>query len=171
MNMRIRPIYRTIYITQKNKKMIKYGHMITCGQCMKRRENHPLWKGCGEISTRYYRNIKKGAEFRKLSFDITLEQMWEKFIRQKRKYAISGLLLWFPKTTGDLSDENASLDRIDSSKGYEQYNIQWVHKTINLLKMDLSDQEFINYCKLITKYQNKKAQDSLELMKNLDYQI
>jgi hypothetical protein len=38
---------------------------------------------------------------------------------------------------------------IDSSKGYIEGNIQWVHKDINNMKWDFTQEEFINYCKLV----------------------
>ena len=46
-------------------------------------------------------------------------------------------------------DGTASLDRIDSSKGYTKDNVQWVHKDINYIKRDLSDSEFITLCKKV----------------------
>lgn len=47
--------------------------------------------------------------------------------------------------------QTASLDRINSSIGYTIDNVQWVHKKINMMKMDLSQEEFINYCRLVVK--------------------
>ena len=46
----------------------------------------------------------------------------------------------------------ASIDRIDSSKGYTEDNVQWVHKNVNNMKMQTSHQDFLNWCKLITEY-------------------
>jgi hypothetical protein len=40
----------------------------------------------------------------------------------------------------------ASADRIDSSRGYVEGNVQWVHKWINLMKLDHSQHDFISYC-------------------------
>jgi hypothetical protein len=45
----------------------------------------------------------------------------------------------------------ASLDRINSEKGYETDNVRWVHKSINHLKSDLDDNVLIYLCHLITK--------------------
>ena len=50
------------------------------------------------------------------------------------------------------SDGTASLDRIDSSKGYIEGNIQWVHKDINRMKGDSSDNDFIKLCKIISDF-------------------
>ena len=43
----------------------------------------------------------------------------------------------------------ASLDRIDSSKGYTIDNIQWLHKDINKMKWDFSQEKFLELCKKI----------------------
>jgi hypothetical protein len=47
------------------------------------------------------------------------------------------------------STGTASLDRIDSSKGYEEGNIQWVHKHINFMKRTYSQEYFIDMCKKV----------------------
>jgi hypothetical protein len=44
----------------------------------------------------------------------------------------------------------ASIDRIDSSKGYILGNIQWVHKDVNFMKRTYSQEYFVKMCKLIT---------------------
>jgi hypothetical protein len=43
----------------------------------------------------------------------------------------------------------ASLDRIDSSKGYVIDNVQWLHRDINMMKQRFSQEYFINICKHI----------------------
>lgn len=43
----------------------------------------------------------------------------------------------------------ASLDRIDSLKGYIYGNVQWVHKSVNLMKQDMDESEFKDFCKKI----------------------
>jgi hypothetical protein len=46
----------------------------------------------------------------------------------------------------------ASVDRIDSSKGYIKGNVQWVHKTINKMKWGYSQGEFIEFCEAVVKH-------------------
>ena len=46
-------------------------------------------------------------------------------------------------------DATASLDRIDSSRGYVPENVQWVHKVINRMKGTLSDDEFKSWCRTV----------------------
>jgi len=43
----------------------------------------------------------------------------------------------------------ASLDRINSVRGYEPDNVQWVHKTVNFMKQALSDKELLEWCQKI----------------------
>ena len=75
--------------------------------------------------------------------------MWDLFIKQNRKCALSGLELSFPKINGDQS-YTASIDRIDSSLGYIEGNVQWVHKDINIMKNKYDQDYFIQMCKLIS---------------------
>jgi hypothetical protein len=44
------------------------------------------------------------------------------------------------------SNATASLDRIDSGKGYTRENIQWVHKMVNMCKNKYMQQDFISMC-------------------------
>jgi hypothetical protein len=67
---------------------------------------------------------------------------------------LSGLEIRFHKPGEKFTAQTASVDRIDSSKGYFLDNIRWVHKTINYMKMDLEDIEFLNLCRNITVYNN-----------------
>lgn len=156
-------------IKEVRQNHIKYGNVISCGRCYKIGPANPNWKGYEKISTRYYRTVKTGAKNRGLSFDITMEQMWNQYIKQNGKCALSGILLKFPTTTISF-DGNLSLDRIDSSKGYEVSNIQWIEKRLNTMKMDCSDGEFIEFCRIITEYQNKKTSDNTSEV-IFDYQI
>lgn len=101
----------------------------------------------------YFKKMKTDAKRRKISFNITIEQignLWEK----KPFCAYSNISL-IQKISGNDIGFTASLDRIDSTKGYQPKNIQWVHKTINKMKSNMSDFEFKNIIKLIIENGNK----------------
>ena len=49
---------------------------------------------------------------------------------------------------------SASLDRIDSSKGYIKGNVRWVSRSINLMKSDRTDDVAWEICRVI--YENYK---------------
>jgi hypothetical protein len=103
----------------------------------------------GGIPGRYYNRVITGANSRNIEFDITVEDMWKLLLKQNYKCALSGADIYFSK-----NDTTASLDRIDSSKGYIPDNIQWVHKDINRIKMDLPNDKFIELCKGIAENYN-----------------
>jgi len=67
--------------------------------------------------------------------------MREIFLEQDKKCALTNLDIEMGTT--------ASLDRIDSSKGYINGNIQWLHKNVNQMKWDLNQSHFISLCELI----------------------
>ena len=56
------------------------------------------------------------------------------------------------QSKNSIRDGTASLDRIDSSRGYVIDNIQWVHKDINWLKNDWSQKEFIELCSRVANH-------------------
>lgn len=111
------------------------------------------WKGYGEISSSKWGGYKKSAKERGLSFNIDMEYAWNIFVKQGRKCALSGVTLTFPTRQSKQSSATASLDRIDSSKGYIEGNVQWVHKDVNFMKRCISNEQFIEFCFNVVKHQ------------------
>lgn len=112
------------------------------------------WKGCGNLSGDKYRTYRQGAEKRGLDFDVSVEYLWELFVSQEGKCALTGLELTLDARPGSLNKNgfqrsDASLDRIDNTKGYIDGNLHWVHKDINRMKSDFTLELFIEYCYLI----------------------
>jgi len=108
----------------------------------------------GDIKLGYFNRIRRDAEVRNLEFKITQDFIWKLFERQLGECALSGEPIQF-ESTYKAGDRTASLDRIDSSKGYTEDNVQWVHKTINLMKQDYNQEEFIQKCRNIVEYANQ----------------
>jgi hypothetical protein len=141
-----------------NEKVIRRDHLTkgytkSCGcEAHPKQSNHKSWKGYEEIPLDFFTSIKRGAEHRKIEFDITIEYIWEIFIKQNRKCALSGRNLNFGKTNRDRGGRNLSVDRIDSKKGYVVGNIQWVDKQINIMKNTLDEKDFLSICYEIVKY-------------------
>ena len=52
----------------------------------------------------------------------------------------------------------ASVDRIDSDKGYIIGNIQWVSTPINYLKNNLTHNQVVDMCKKIQEFYNNQLQ-------------
>lgn len=109
------------------------------------------WRGCGLVPKRMFTTMRVGARNREIAFNITIEDTWRMFQQQGGRCALSGLPLRFsPKSRS--KEGNASLDRIDNSRGYETDNIQWVHKHLNHMKRDFPEQHFIHLCKSVASY-------------------
>lgn len=136
---------------------VTLGKVNSCG-CLRKRtgSTNPKWTGHGEISGNFWDYIKircdRSWSGRKrktvIPFEIDIKYAWELFLSQNRKCSLTGLVLKFGR-----KNKTASLDRIDSSKGYIEGNVQWVHKDINLMKQSFSQETFIEYCRLVTKCQ------------------
>ena len=110
------------------------------------------WKGIGDLSGRHIARIKRSAFCRKIELNITKEYLWDLFLKQNKKCALSGVDIVFIKKSNKTT---ASLDRIDSSKGYIEGNVQWVHKDINTMKWNHPTEYFIKMCQNVVNH-NKK---------------
>ena len=53
------------------------------------------WTGYEDISGHYIKSIEHGAKNRNLQFDITIEEIWNLFIEQNKKCALTGDNLYF----------------------------------------------------------------------------
>lgn len=119
-------------------------------------------KGVGLLSGEYWSLVVNSAKKRKLDFSITMNDAWDLYLLQDKKCALSGLELIFEpncvhhKNVDNRKIRTASLDRIDSSKGYVLENIQWVHKDVNKMKNDFDEDYFKEICKLIFKNNENK---------------
>lgn len=133
---------------------IKSGKITHCGciNSKNRGKNNQFYNGYEEISQTYWKRVQNNAFSRNLEFDITIEYIWDLFLKQNRKCALSGLELTIQRSKSNAG--NASLDRINSFKGYTTGNVQWVHKDINKMKTDFSQEEFIELCTMIYNFKN-----------------
>lgn len=138
------------------------GNTRSCG-CIRRKRgiNNPIYTGYKDIYGRFWYHLKKNAEIRALEFTITIEYAWNLLQKQKYKCAFSGIDIKLALNRYDEQIETtASLDRIDSNKGYIEGNIQWVHKHINIMKQNFEDAYFINICDLVSKYRKIKINET-----------
>jgi hypothetical protein len=114
---------------------------------------HPFWKGYEDISATYFDEIISKAKKRNLEFNITLKDIWDLYILQDKKCALTHRPIHFiTRRKRDINNEQtASLDRIDSNKDYIEGNLQWIHKDINLMKNKLDQNRFLQLCEAIAK--------------------
>lgn len=147
---------------------LKSGHVRSCG-CLKNEmlvesnkkntieRSKKLRKGSKDIPGTYFREIQNSAKKRKLDFNLTLGYLQNLYDSQNHKCAISGEEIYIgydcmkylnhPK-----EEKTASLDRIDSSKGYIKGNVQWVHLKVNYMKHSMMTTELLHWCRRILEY-------------------
>ena len=114
------------------------------------------WTGYEDIDGKYWANIIASAKRRNLAFEIDIQYAWDIYIQQNRKCAISGTPISFKCEGAKKLKRTASIDRIDSSKGYVFGNIQWLLQDVNYMKRKLKDSDFIQLCKLVANHQLKQ---------------
>jgi len=132
-------------------KYLLNGNTKSCG-CITKGNAHNR-RGFKLIGQSYIGYVQRQAARRGIPFEVTAEDLYNQFVSQKEKCALTGITLTFAVNYRDQrADQNASLDRIDNAKGYTLSNIQWVHKVINIMRNKLSIDEFKNWCSLVTSH-------------------
>ena len=120
---------------------------------------------CGNLKSTYasyltgsfFCDIQTSAKSRNLEFNITIKDINRLLIQQNFKCAVSGLPIKIARRRAK-KETTASLDRIDSSKGYIISNIQFVHKHINIMKNNHTMKYFLILCKTITEFNQLRSE-------------
>lgn len=112
-----------------------------------------LRKGSQRDEFSQFRYHLRKTKSRDKDFNLTLEYLKEIWDKQKGICPYTGIKLkdWSHKTDSN-SFYTASLDRIDSYKGYIKGNIQFVSRNVNYMKNSLSHEKTIDLCKIISEY-------------------
>lgn len=148
-------------ICEIRSEFLTRGLQKSCG-CLRKRtgSENPKWTGYGEISGELWSCIQlnaigKGSGYKRktpIAFSISIRYAWNLFLKQNRICSLSGVSLSFrPERT-------ASLDRIDSKKGYVRGNVQWIHKDLNIMKQSFSQDHFVLWCKKVASCQEGVAE-------------
>lgn len=126
--------------TRKDHAKQSHRNNTNCRKCTAELKSYSSNRPVG-YKKRIFNRFKKSAKSRDLVWNLTIEDM---FLNYTGYCALTNveLCLDYKKTT-------ASLDRIDSSKGYLLDNIQWIHKDVNMMKNKYSQDYFISICKAV----------------------
>ena len=154
---RVGPVYQMIF--GKRKAFCGCGHNCRFYRDKVSQQNAKNYPNVtGEIKMSYWNRVQKdacGKRRRKWSkiqtrvdipFTITPQYAWDLFLNQKRKCNLTGRPIEISKTG------TASLDRIDSAKGYEPGNVQWIHKDLQRMKWDIHQDEFLEWCRKVSNF-------------------
>ena len=110
--------------------------------CQRRYDEKSNYKGFRLITGSKMTQYKDSARRRGLVFEIDAEYLWSVWEAQKGQCAYTGLPIEL--------NRDASLDRIDSSRGYVKGNVHWVMWKINRMKLNIPHEEFIQLCSLVS---------------------
>jgi hypothetical protein len=159
----------------KRKDWVEQGRTKMCKPCSAKltasKYPPPVNRtGCKGLSGTHYTALKAGAKRRNLLFEVSPEFLWQLYLQQHKLCALSGSeIILVPAIKDNNVDWNivtASLDRIDSDKGYTKDNVQWVHKRVNFLKNDFTEEELLYWAKKIVEKQGNpepsQSGDTLE---------
>ena len=141
---------------------LKNGLTKSCGCFKKRNLNHKdgkesiNWKGYEGLSLTFYSSMKASAELRGTVFTLSPKYLWELFSEQNERCAYTGKVIKLPIHSRNFNsadnEERASLDRIDSERGYVKGNVQWVCKRVNYMKHTMKEDYFLSWVKSIYEY-------------------
>jgi hypothetical protein len=117
--------------------------------------------GVGEVPGPYLTRLIAGANRKRtINVYLSIEDLENQWQVQNKRCALTGWALSLQRSDRD-SSATASVDRIDSSEGYTPDNIQWVHKDINRLKNNYTEERFFEMCQAVVNYkdQTKKLRE------------
>ena len=81
--------------------------------------------------------------------NLTVEYLKDLWLKQEGKCIYTQILLQLPKDKDNDSIYTASIDRIDSTKGYEIGNVQFISTAINFMKGQMTHEQTTELIKLI----------------------
>jgi len=104
--------------------------------------------GYGDITGSFWCDLTSSAKNRNIKLEIDIIFLDTLLKEQKYKCKISGLPIKIAPRRKK-HETTASVDRIDSSKGYIKDNVQFVHKHVNIMKNCHTTEYFLSLCKEI----------------------
>lgn len=129
---------------------------------LKNRDNFKTIKGARALdkysSFRYfYKRIKHSHKHKGRAYNLTLQDLKDLWEKQQGICPYTGWKLILPLSSGgwktlDAPELKASLDRIDSSKGYIGGNVQFTSVMANWAKNNLEEDKLLKFCKAVADY-------------------
>lgn len=129
----------------------KYKNNLQGMYCQHHHDRFDNNNQSNQVTKNYYQRLKENAKLRRLKFNVSVEYLNYLLQSQNNRCKLTGEEIFFSKMKGQ---NTASLDRIDSSKGYIEGNVQWINKRINKLKSTFNQIELIDLCKKVAENQS-----------------
>ena len=123
----------------------KRFHLDDCNKIKRYGDQYTMFKY-------HYRTIVSRCRSKGIELDITIDDLKRQWELQNGICQFTGINLVLSSYSKINKDPiyNASLDRIDSSKGYIKGNIRWVSRAINWMKNSMNDDQVWVLCHLIS---------------------
>ena len=133
---------------------LKAGSSTGCLKCDQKRRNgvnNSNWKGFKNIPGSFIQRYSRKVRNTGMQWNLSLEYLNSMYIKQDQKCALTGIPISFENENLEAGYKcTASIDRIDSKKGYIVGNVQIVHKDINMMKNKYDQEYFIEMCRLVS---------------------
>ena len=102
--------------------------------------------------------LRVAARKNKYNFDLTKYDLEKQWLKQKGKctYTKISLTIRAPFQGRQNMTNILSFDRRNNQKGYVKGNVHFVSESINIMKSNLNEKDFINLCKIVY-MKNKKT--------------
>jgi hypothetical protein len=129
---------------RRNYAIASYNEHKECKSCSNahpENNNHKGWIK-GVLRHSFYDKYRIQAALRNLAWEVKGEYLADLLISQDYKCALSG----WDIDAMEVNKNTASLDRIDSTKGYIPGNVQWLHKMVNMCKQHYTQEQFVSMC-------------------------
>lgn len=95
---------------------------------------------------RYAGKPSKGRVRRGIEVNITIDDVMAMYEKQDGKCAVTGIEMTYAM---DGFMTNASIDRLDPDGNYDLDNIRLVCTGVNVMRMRLTDEDLVYWCKAI----------------------
>ncbi len=147
-------------ITHVSVSALNAGTCQSCGCYRLDKITERLYSGGKYITGAEWKSYRYGAKIRNFEFFPNMSQLEaisyveDIYEGQNKLCKLTKLPIFFNSTVrdgnGKIINGDASIDRIDSTKGYFVGNIQIIHKDVNLMKQAYSLEYYINICNLVS---------------------
>lgn len=152
--------FQSLGFSSDRKVMFLHPHCDTC-----RKQAKSKWSAHPLITPAVHRYVDKmvwgarsGAKKRGLVFGIETDDMLEMYVLQSGRCSLSGELMTIGRGGRILTEaRSASIDRIDSAGNYTLDNIHLVCRAINVMKNEMSLQDFGGWCQRVVLHALREA--------------
>jgi hypothetical protein len=135
-----------------NQHQLEVRKSTPCAVCKPRLNYPPNYiTSTTPIPRAFLQGLYNRATRNSIQINVDEEYLWQIFLNQNGKCALSDTQLVFEKRNRN----NASLDRIDPEKGYIKGNVQWLTIGVNIAKGEFLTEEYIDICTLVAKKAGK----------------